>query len=149
MKKEDKYIDVCRRLNALLEGEDDLISKMSTISCELFQEFEYFSWVGFYRRVNENLLKVGPYQGTHGCLKIPMGKGVCGKCAEENKIQIENDVANLPHHIACSSETKSEIVLPINDENNRVTAVFDIDSVELNSFDEIDEKYLQKICEMI
>lgn len=149
MTKEEKYITVCQRLTALLEGEDDLISKMSTISCELFQEFEYFLWVGFYRRVNENLLKVGPYQGTHGCLKIPMGKGVCGKCAEENRIQIENDVAKIPHHIACSSETKSEIVLPVNNKKGRLIAVFDIDSVELDSFDEIDEKYLKIICEML
>ena len=149
MKKEDKYIDVCKRLKALLEGEDDLISKMSTVSCELYQEFEYFFWVGFYRRVNDNLLKVGPYQGTHGCLKIPMGKGVCGKCAEENRVQIENDVTQIPHHIACSSETKSEIVLPVTDESNRVIAVFDIDSVELDSFDKTDEKYLQIICNMI
>jgi L-methionine (R)-S-oxide reductase len=149
MKKEEKYIDVFQRLTALLEGEDDLISKMSTVSCEVYQEFEYFLWVGFYRRVNENLLKVGPYQGTHGCLKIPLGKGVCGKCAEENSVQVENDVTKIPHHIACSSETKSEIVLPITDESNRVIAVFDIDSVEVDSFDETDEKYLKIISKMI
>ena len=108
-----------------------------------------FSWVGFYRLIDEITLKVGPYQGTHGCLTINIEKGVCGKCVRENKIQIENDVCKIPHHIACSSETKSEIVLPVRDSENKVKAVLDIDSKEINCFDEVDEKYLMKTCEHV
>ncbi len=144
--KEEKYKEVLRSIESLIEGETDLISVMSTISCELYNAFERFSWVGFYRLIDEITLKVGPYQGTHGCLTINIEKGVCGKCVRENKIQIENDVCKIPHHIACSSETKSEIVLPVRDSENKVKAVLDIDSKEINCFDEVDEKYLKKIC---
>jgi GAF domain-containing protein len=99
--------------------------------------------------VDETTLKVGPYQGTHGCLTINSDKGVCGKCVRENAIQIENDVSAIPHHIACSSETRSEIVLPVRDREKRVRAVLDVDSNEINCFDEIDKEYLTKICELI
>ncbi len=145
MNKENIYLDLLKRIDSLIEGETDTISKMSTISCEIFHTFDYLNWVGFYRMVNDSTLKVGPYQGTHGCLTIKIGEGVCGKCAKENKIQIENDVQNIPYHIACSSETKSEIVMPVLD-NNVLRAVLDIDSTELNSFDIVDEKYLKIIC---
>ena len=122
---------------------------MSTISCELYNAFECFSWVGFYRMIDGTTLKVGPYQGTHGCLTIKIDKGVCGKCVMENKIQIENDVSKIPHHIACSSDTKSEIVLPVRDSEKKVKAVLDIDSKEINCYDEVDEKYLMMICEHV
>lgn len=147
--KENMYVDVIQNIESLIEGEADLIAVMSTISCELYHAFEHFNWVGFYRRVDEKTLKVGPYQGTHGCLTINLEKGVCGKCAREGKIQIENDVSSIPHHIACSSDTKAEIVIPIKDNEKKVRAVLDIDSLEINSFDEVDKKYLKRICEYL
>ena len=147
MKKEDRYIEVLQNIESLIEGEMDLVSVMSTISCELYHTFEHFNWVGFYRLVDENTLKVGPYQGTHGCLTINLEKGVCGKCAREGKVQMENDVNAIPYHIACSGDTKSEIVIPVKDRKNNVRAVLDIDSTEINSFDETDRKYLKQICE--
>jgi GAF domain-containing protein len=122
---------------------------MSTVSCELFQTFDYFNWVGFYRLVDGETLKVGPYQGSHGCLTIQIETGVCGKCARENEVQIENDVTNASHHIACSSETLAEIVLPIRDGDGNVRAVLDIDSLKRDCFDETDERYLREICEWV
>jgi L-methionine (R)-S-oxide reductase len=147
--KEKRYIEVLKNIESLIEGEMDLVAAMSTISCELYHAFEDFNWVGFYRRVDEKTLKVGPYQGTHGCLTIDIEKGVCGKCAREGKIQIENDVSAIPHHIACSTNTKSEMVIPIKDNDNHVRAVLDIDSTEIDSFDGVDEKYLKMICEFL
>lgn len=147
--KENIYIEVLQNIESQIDGEADLITVMSTVSCELYHAFDHFSWVGFYRRVDEKTLKVGPYQGTHGCLTIDIEKGVCGKCAKEGMVQVENDVSAIPHHIACSIDTKSEIVIPVKDNKNIVRAVLDIDSTEINSFDEVDQKYLGKICENI
>ena len=149
MDKKNKYQKIIKNIESLIEGETDTISTMSTISCELFQAFEQWNWVGFYRLVDDRTLKVGPYQGTHGCLVIDIDQGVCGKCAREQKNQIENDVASLPHHIACSSETRSEIVLPIFDKNKSLKAVFDVDSLVINDFDNIDEKYLKIIADKV
>lgn len=149
MDKETKYQNIIKNIESLIEGETDTISIMSTISCELFQAFEQWNWVGFYRLVDDRTLKVGPYQGTHGCLVIDFNQGVCGKCAREQKVQIENDVASLPHHIACSSDTKSEIVLPVIDNGGNLNAVMDIDSLVLNDFNEVDEKYLKIISDMV
>ncbi len=147
--KKEKYQVAFRTIRSLTENEFDLVSVMSTIACELYHAFDSFIWVGFYRLVDETTLKVGPYQGTHGCLTINIDKGVCGKCLRENAIQMENDVSKIPHHIACSSETKSEIVLPVRDREKRVRAVLDVDSNKINCFDEIDKEYLTKICELI
>jgi L-methionine (R)-S-oxide reductase len=146
--KEKKYFELLNNIKILTEGEDDLISVMSTISCEVFHTFDHFNWVGFYRKTGERTLKVGPYQGGHGCLVISYDRGVCGKCAREEKIQIENDVTKLPFHIACSSETRSEIVLPII-KNGELIAVFDIDATETGFFDEIDERYLMEIAGLV
>jgi GAF domain-containing protein len=146
--KEQKYFELLNNIRILIEGEDDLISKMSTISCEVFHAFDYFNWAGFYRRTGERTLKVGPYQGGHGCLKIDFARGVCGKCATEQIIQIENDVSKLPYHIACSSETKAEMVLPVM-KNGELIAVFDIDSIKSDVFDGTDEKYLTEIIKLI
>lgn len=148
MTKEQKYQEVLRNVESMIQGEDDRISVMSTIACELYHAFEYFNWVGFYRLVDDVTLKVGPYQGTHGCLTIHIDRGVCGKCAREKQIQLENDVANLPHHIACSSDTQSEMVLPVFDQQGNLRAVLDIDSTEKNSFDDIDETYLTRLAEL-
>lgn len=143
--KESVYKIIIKNIDSLIEDESDLISKMSTVVCELFHSFEHWNWVGFYRMIDNSTLKVGPYQGTHGCLKIDINQGVCGKCARDKKIQIENDASKIPHHIPCSDETKSEIVLPVKDQNGILRAVLDIDSLKLNSFDGVDEKYLKDI----
>lgn len=147
--KEERYKSVLERIEALTAGETDLISVMSTVSCELFHAFDHINWAGFYRMVDERTLKVGPYQGSHGCLVIDIDRGVCGKCVREASVQLENDVTKLPFHIACSSETKAEIVLPVKDLAGDVRAVLDIDSVVRDVFDSIDEKYLSKICSMV
>ena len=147
--KEAAYQQVTRNIAALIEGETDQITVMATVACELYQAFDQWNWVGFYRRVDERTLKVGPYQGTHGCLTIDLDRGVCGKCVREAALQLENDVRSLPHHIACSDDTRSEIVLPIIDSLGRVHAVLDIDSLALNDFDEIDEKYLTRVCSYV
>ena len=144
--KEEIYQELLEKIEALIVDETDIITVMSTISCEVYHTFDYYNWVGFYRLVDEKTLKVGPYQGGHGCLTIDISKGVCGKCAREKKVQLENDVTKLPFHIACSSETRSEIVLPIIDENGKLRAVFDIDSPQMNVFDKIDRNYLERIC---
>ena len=136
-------------VKSLIEDESDIVSVMSTIACELYHAFAPFIWVGFYRLVEGTSLKVGPYQGTHGCLTISMEQGVCGKCVREDAIQVENDVSAIPYHIACSSETKSEIVLPVRDLKSRVRAVLDVDANTINCFDAIDKEYLTKICELI
>jgi len=146
--KENKYIELIKNVRNLIEGEDDIISKMSTVACEVFHEFDHFNWVGFYRRTGERTLKVGPYQGDHGCLVIDFDRGVCGRCAREQKVQIENDVMKLPYHIACSTETRSEIVLPVI-RNGELIAVFDIDSIIPDIFEAMDEKYLTEIVCLI
>jgi len=147
--KDDSYRKVYQTIQALVADETDTIAGMSTISCELYHAFEYFHWVGFYRRVDAQTLKVGPYQGGHGCLTISLERGVCGACAREGKVQIENDVSQARDHIACSSATKSEMVLPLRDAAGAVIAVLDIDSTELNAFDATDLRWLEKICALV
>ena len=146
--KEKKYFELLNNIKVITEGEDDIISVMSTISCEVFHTFDHFNWVGFYRITGERTLKVGPYQGGHGCLVIDFDRGVCGRCAREKAVQVENDVTKLPYHIACSSDTRSEIVLPVI-KNGELIAVFDIDSTEPDMFDETDKLYLTEIASLI
>jgi L-methionine (R)-S-oxide reductase len=144
--KQDRYQGVIKNIDALVHGEDDAIAMMATIACELKHAFKTFSWAGFYRVVKPGVLKVGPYQGTHGCLEIPFGKGVCGKCASEKTTQIVGDVSKIPYHIACSSESKSEIVVPVFDDRNQLIAVLDIDSDIPYNFDSTDKQYLEIVC---
>jgi len=147
--KTDAYHRVLREVDSLIQGERDIISVMSTISCELYHAFDYFNWVGFYRRVDPRTLKVGPYQGTHGCLTIDIDRGLCGTCVRHASVQVENDVSKAPAHIACSSETKAEIVLPVFSGDGVVAAVLDIDSTSLDVFDETDITALQQVCEWV
>lgn len=140
------YETVSKSIAALCEGESDAISKMATISCELYQNLEGFDWVGFYRVVEPDLLKIGPYQGGHGCLVIPFDIGVCGACAREEKAQIVDDVNAFPGHIACAASTQSEIVLPVY-ENGALIAVLDVDSNAPADFDEHDKQALENILE--
>lgn len=129
---------------ALCEGETDTISKMATISCELYHNLEGFDWVGFYRVTEPGLLKIGPYQGGHGCLVIPFDRGVCGACARTEEVQIVDDVNAFDGHIACAVSTQSEIVLPVY-ENGQLIAVLDIDSNQPADFDRRDMQALTEI----
>ena len=138
------YSEISKSISALCDGETDVITKMATISCELYQAMDGFDWVGFYRVVEPELLKVGPYQGGHGCLTIPFSKGVCGVCARTQEAQIIADVNAISDHIACSATTQSEIVLPVY-ENGVLIAVLDIDSDKPNNFDTHDGKALTNI----
>lgn len=146
---ERNYTEVVSHIHHLIEGETDEIAIMSTICCELFHAFPEFSWVGFYRVVQPGILIVGPYQGKHGCLTIPFDKGVCGKCAREEKTQLVENVESLPYHIACSSSTRSEIVLPVFNRNKELIAVLDIDSDEIACFSPHDQQSLESILNTI
>ena len=148
MDKRRQYAEAVQTLKNLLSDEEDAIAMMATISCELKHSFDTFSWVGFYRVVKPGLLKVGPYQGSHGCIDISLDRGVCGKCASEGRTQIVQDVQKIPYHVACSSETMSEIVVPVFDAEKTLIAVLDIDSIFKECFDEVDKCYLEKICSM-
>ena len=117
--KEETYGRIIPPIVEMIKDEKDFITAMSTISCELYHAFEHWNWVGFYRRVDERTLKVGPYQGGHGCLTIDRDRGVCGACLREKSIIIVKDVSTVDDHIACSSETKSEIVPPIIDNSSQ------------------------------
>ena len=138
------YQTVAKTIAALCEGETDTIAKMATISCELYQNLEGFDWVGFYRVVEPELLKIGPYQGGHGCLTIPFDKGVCGACASTRETQIVDDVNAFPGHIACAASTQSEIVLPVVVDGELI-AVLDIDSDKPSDFGQEDADALEKI----
>ena len=143
-KKEKAYKEAILELNSILKDETHMILKMSTINCILRETLPYYFWNGFYL-VHDGELIVGPYQGTVGCLHIAFGKGVCGTAAETKKTQIVPDVHKFPGHIACDSKSQSEIVVPVFDKEKELIAVFDVDSTELKSFDEVDKKYLEKL----
>jgi L-methionine (R)-S-oxide reductase len=146
LQKQKAYQLARKQIDAVLEGESHMISKMATINCILRENLSYYFWTGFYFVHNGELI-VGPYQGTLGCLHIAFGKGVCGTAAQEKKTQIVPDVNKFPGHIACDSRSQSEIVVPVFDNKKALIAVFDVDSSEKGSFDEIDKKYLEEIFE--
>ncbi len=122
------YDDLRAVLAALTEGETDTVSLMATVACEVHHADDRFDWTGFYRVVAPELLKIGPYQGGHGCLVIPFSRGVCGAAARTGDVQLVDDVEAFPGHIACSSSTRSELVLPVRNGAGRLLGVFDIDS---------------------
>lgn len=134
----DRYLDVAQRIAALAEGETDAIALMATTVCELYQEDDRFDWVGFYRNIGNETLKIGPYQGGHGCLTIPFSRGVCGACARTGEVQLVPDVDAFEDHIACASSTRSELVLPVYDAKGNLLAVLDIDSDKPDAFDQED-----------
>lgn len=136
--------EIRSRISALIEGEDDEIAKMATIACELYGAFGTYDWVGFYRVTGPETLKIGPYQGGHGCLVIPFSRGVCGACARSRETVIVPDVDAFPDHIACSSTTRSEIVLPVFS-GGRLIAVLDVDSNTLDAFDDTDRRELEEM----
>jgi len=145
MCKEEIYKSLLPQIRELTRNEQDLIANLANISAVLKQAFGFF-WVGFYL-VKESELVLGPFQGPVACSRIPFGKGVCGTAWKECRTIIVPDVEQFPGHIACSSESKSEIVVPLFN-NSEIIGVLDIDSDRLNTFDEIDAKYLEKTVEI-
>lgn len=147
--RKEKYRQVLKRIEALIRGETDEIAVMATVACELHQAFDCFDWTGFYRVVAPGLLKVGPYQGTHGCLDIPFSRGICGAAARSRKTQLVKDVSKAPDHIACSATTRSEIVVPLVDSRGVVRAVLDIDSDTAGAFGAVDREYLEETASLV
>jgi L-methionine (R)-S-oxide reductase len=148
-RKELTYQTVEERIELLLDSTTDWIAALSTVVCELHHSFDHFHWTGFYRTRPENLLHVGPYQGEHGCLQIAFEKGVCGMAASTKRTQIVPDVDAFDGHIACSSLTRSEIVVPLILQNGSVVAVLDVDSHHPDAFDAIDQRGLESICALL
>lgn len=139
------YDEISARIRALCENETDEVALMATIACELHHSDDRFDWTGFYRVTAPDLLKIGPYQGGHGCLVIPFSRGVCGAAARLREVQIVDDVDAFPGHIACSSSTRSEIVLPVIGADGRLIGVLDIDSDQPAAFDARDAAALSAI----
>ncbi len=139
------YGALAKTIAALTEGETDEIALMATIACEVHHSDARFDWTGFYRVTAPGLLKIGPYQGGHGCLVIPFDRGVCGAAARTGEVQLVADVDAFPGHIACASSTRSELVLPVQNAAGEVIAVFDIDSDQPDAFDEKDAEQLGEI----
>ena len=141
-----QYKQVLQRIHHLITPRTDWVAAMATVTCELHQAFEYYHWTGFYRAVSPELLLIGPYQGTHGCLEIPFSRGICGAAARTRTTQLIPDVHQVPDHIACSSSTQSEIVVPILTPEGRVLAVLDVDSDFPAAFTTTDQTFLEQLC---
>ena len=139
------YARLRKTISSLTEGEEDVVSLMATVVCELYHSDHRFDWTGFYRVTSPGMLKIGPYQGSHGCLKIPFERGVCGAAARLGKTQLVADVEAFEGHIACASSTMSELVLPVWDKAGALIAVLDIDSDQPNAFTEQDAAELEII----
>jgi L-methionine (R)-S-oxide reductase len=139
------YTDLAATIKALTEGETDTVALMATVACEVHHSDDRFDWTGFYRVTAPELLKIGPYQGGHGCLVIPFSRGVCGAAARTGQVQLVPDVEAFPGHIACSSSTRSELVLPVFDGAGGLLGVFDIDSDQPDAFTAADAEALQSI----
>ena len=144
--KQEQYETLLSQIKALIDGETDTVANMANVAAALKQTFNFF-WVGFYL-VKEDSLVLGPFQGPIACTRIRFGKGVCGTAWKEAKTQIVPNVELFPGHIACSSESKSEIVIPLF-KGDKVIGVLDIDSEKLNSFDQFDAFYLEKLSNLL
>lgn len=151
MHKDLLYRDVEAQIYAVTKNEHNVTANMASISCLFNQTFENFLWVGFYvvDQHKEQELVIGPYQGTLGCLRIRYDRGVCGAAAMTGKTQIVDNVHNFPNHIACDSQTYSEIVVPVYDKGGALIAVFDVDSKIISNFDEVDQFWLEKILKSV
>ena len=147
-KKEERYRRVTKQIEELITKTEDPFARMSTIVAVLHHKFEYFFWTGFYRLINDELI-VCCYQGSVACLVLEKNKGVCWAAFDKKKTIIVADVHEFPNYIACDSRSKSEIVVPIKDKSGNIVAVLDVDSKTLDSFNEIDTKYLEQIVELI
>lgn len=144
--KEEQYLSVIPQIKGLLEGEPDLVANLANVAAALKEQFGWL-WVGFYIVKNDELV-LGPFQGPVACTRIKKGRGVCGACWEREETVIVPDVEKFPGHIACSSLSRSEIVVPMI-RNNKVVAVLDVDSEELNMYDNIDQRFLEEIVSSI
>ena len=144
--KEEQYESLLPQIKALLEGEQDLVANLANVAAALKEQFGWL-WVGFYL-VKNNELVLGPFQGPVACTRIKKGKGVCGTSWAKAETLIIPDVDKFPAHIACSSLSRSEVVVPII-RNNEVIGVLDVDSIELNQYDTIDKYYLEQIIDLI
>ena len=142
MTKEEHYKSLLPQVKSLCEGETDMIAKMANVAALLHHEFGFW-WTGFYRVINNELL-LGPFQGPLACVHIGYGKGVCGTAWKERRTIVVPDVEEFPGHIACSSESRSEIVVPMF-QGDEVVAVLDIDSRDLATFDDTDSRYLEQL----
>ena len=157
MEKKEQYRLLERQLAALLEGESDTIAKMANVAAAVHETFGFW-WTGFYRVASHRHsgldpesgeLILGPFQGPVACMHIPYGKGVCGTAWARNETVVVPDVEAFPGHIACSSVSRSEIVVPVHGPDGAVTAVLDIDSDKLATFDDIDKEWLEKIVKLL
>ena len=147
--KRKQYELLCAQIESLVEGETNVMGVLANVSAAMRDAFpDDFFWVGFYL-VKDNVLQLGPFQGPVACYRIPYGKGVCGTAWAERNTLIVPDVEQFPGHIACSSLSRSEIVVPIFNEQQEVLGVIDIDSKDLNTFDQIDKEYLEKIASIV
>ena len=147
MNKDEKYQLLTEQIESLIAGENDTVAVMANV-CAAIQQEMGFLWTGFYRVVNDELL-LGPFQGPVACMHIPFGRGVCGSAWKQRQTIVVPDVEQFPGHIACSSLSRSEIVVPLFTEIGEVSAVLDIDSKELNTFDDTDRQYLENICKIM
>lgn len=145
--KKEKYIELIPQIQGLLDGENDATANMANVCAALKYTMNFF-WVGFYL-VKENQLVLGPFQGPVACTRINKGKGVCGTSWEKGEVIIVEDVDKFPGHIACSSLSKSEIVLPVYNANKEIIGVLDVDSEEYSTFDKTDEHYLTQILQLL
>ena len=146
MTKEKRYDELYKQIRSILEGETDPVANMANTAAMIHETFDFW-WTGFYI-VRDNQLVLGPFQGPVACTRIPFGKGVCGSAWKRQETIVVPDVEEFPGHIACSSLSRSEIVVPIFDGND-VKAVLDIDSKELSTFDETDRLWLEKIVRLL
>lgn len=144
MEKEEKYQLLAKQVKALAEGESDAVAVMANV-CAAIHEAMGFFWTGFYRVVGDELL-LGPFQGPVACVHIGYGRGVCGTAWQRGETIVVPDVERFPGHIACSSLSRSEIVVPLTGRDGRVVAVLDIDSTELGTFDDTDRRHLEALC---
>ncbi|ENX44614.1 GAF domain-containing protein [Acinetobacter sp. NIPH 2100] len=144
--KAEQYQSIIPQIQAIVEDETDVIANLANICAALKQQFDWF-WIGFYL-VKDSELVLGPFQGPIACTRIAKGRGVCGAAWQQQQVMIVPDVDQFPGHIACSSASKSEIVLPIM-KNGQCVGVLDVDSDELNQFDEIDAEYLKQLISVI
>lgn len=148
MTKKETYEEVIPQIRSLISGETDEISVMGNVAAVLHTTFDEFFWTGFYL-VREGELRLGPFQGPLACMHIQYGRGVCGTAWKEAQTQVVPDVELFPGHIACSSLSRSEIVVPVKNEAQEVVAVLDIDSKQLATFDDIDREYLEQLCAIV
>lgn len=151
--KKDKAMHVdydllAKTIVALTVGETDAVALMATVACEVHHADTRFDWTGFYRVTAPEMLKIGPYQGGHGCLVIPFSRGVCGAAARTETVQLVTDVDAFPGHIACASATRSELVLPVWNDLGTLLGVFDIDSNLPAAFDDSDAMHIASILKM-